>query len=468
MRNSKGHDQKIRTVEKLTTNEETIKMEKQDIIPTLRKHLLIDGFDDIVVDLEKSQGSWIHDSLTGKKVLDFFSFFASAPIGFNHPEIMKKKFQKELAIAATNKPSCSDFYTEQQANFVEIMSKHVIPKGFPHLFLISGGALAVENALKTAFDWKVRKNIANGKGEKGGEVMHFTNAFHGRTGYTLSLTNTADPRKYMYFPMFDWPRIEGPAAKFPLDQYASEIEEKEKKAIEQMEKVFKKRKNKIAAILIEPIQGEGGDIHFRKEFFQELRRLADEYEAMLIFDEVQTGMGLTGTPEKTDGPGLWAYEHYGVKPDIIAFGKKTQVCGIMVSERVDEVEKNVFKESSRINSTFGGVLSDMVRAGKYIEIIVKEKLADNARDMGARLMKHLYEMAEVDDRITNVRGLGLMCAFDLPTPELRDALRKKVYENNVIILPCGTHSIRFRPPLNISTEEIDIGIEAVKKSLKEI
>ncbi|MCG3218271.1 MAG: aminotransferase class III-fold pyridoxal phosphate-dependent enzyme, partial [Candidatus Heimdallarchaeota archaeon] len=364
-------------------------MEKQDIIPTLRKHLLVDGFDDIVVDLEKSQGSWIHDSLTGKKVLDFFSFFASAPVGFNHPEIKKKKFQKELAIAATNKPSCSDFYTEQQANFVEMMSKHVIPKGFPHLFLISGGALAVENALKTAFDWKVRKNLADGKGEKGDEVMHFTNAFHGRTGYTLSLTNTADPRKHMYFPKFDWPRIEGPVAKFPLDKYASEIEEKEKKAIEQMEKVFKKRKNRIAAILIEPIQGEGGDNHFRKEFFKELRRLADEYEAMLIFDEIQTGLGLTGTPENTDGPGLWAYEHYGVKPDIIAFGKKTQVCGIMVSDRVDEVEKNVFKESSRINSTFGGVLSDMVRCTKFIEIIVNERLTDNARDMGAHLMKHL-------------------------------------------------------------------------------
>jgi L-lysine 6-transaminase len=443
-------------------------MEKQDIIPTLRKHLLVDGFDDIVVDLKKSQGSWIHDSLTGKKILDFFSFFASAPIGFNHPEIMKKNFQKELAVAATNKPSCSDFYTEQQATFVEAMSKHVIPKGFPHLFLISGGALAVENALKTAFDWKVRKNIANGKGEKGEEVMHFTNAFHGRTGYTLSLTNTADPRKHMYFPKFDWPRIEGPVAKFPLDKYAEEIAEKEKKAVEQMEKAFKKRKNKIAAILIEPIQGEGGDNHFRKEFFQELRRLADENEAMLIYDEVQTGMGLTGTPEKTDGPGLWAYEHYGVKPDIIAFGKKTQVCGIMVNERVDEVEKNVFKESSRINSTWGGNLVDFVRSQRYIEIIVKERLSDNARDIGAHLMKHLHEMAAIDDRITNVRGLGLMIAFDLPTPELRDDFRKKVYANDVIILPCGTHSIRFRPPLNISADEIDHGIDVIKKVIKEI
>ena len=128
----------------------------------------------------------------------------------------------------------------------------------------------------------------------------------------------------------------------------------------------------IAALIIEPIQGEGGDNHFRKEFFHTLRRLCDEYDMMFILDEVQTGVGLTGK--------MWAYQHFDFEPDILAFGKKTQVCGIMVSNRVDEVKDNVFKVSSRLNSTWGGNLVDMVRCQKYLEVIKEENLVKNCRN----------------------------------------------------------------------------------------
>ncbi len=421
---------------------------------TLSKYMLVDGFP-VVVDLEKSHGSFLVDAITGKEYVDFFTFFASAPIGFNHPKMTTPEFIEKLGKVAVNKPSNSDLYTVEMAEFVETFATIAKPDYMKHLFFVSGGALAVENALKTAFDWKVRKNLKKGKGEKGYKVIHFKQAFHGRTGYTLSLTNTFDPRKTMYFPTFDWPRIDNPKLRFPItDEVIKEVEEAEKKAIQQIKDVIAKDGDDIACLIIEPIQGEGGDNHFRKEFFKELETICKESDIMFIVDEVQTGIGLTGK--------MWAYQHFDIKPDIIAFGKKTQVCGIMVSDRVDEVENNVFVESSRINSTWGGNLVDMVRSTKYLQIIDEEKLVDNAAKMGEYLMKKLNEMAERKP-ITNIRGKGLFCAFDLPNTDHRDKVFSAGLEKGVLILKSGEKSIRFRPPLNIKQEEIDKGLSILEE-----
>jgi L-lysine 6-transaminase len=215
----------------------------------------------------------------------------------------------------------------------------------------------------------------------------------------------------------------------------------------------------IAALIIEPIQAEGGDNHFRKEFFYELRRLCNEHEMMFILDEIQTGVGLTGK--------MWAHEHFDFQPDILAFGKKTQVCGIMVGKRVDEIRDNVFEVSSRLNSTWGGNLVDMVRCQKYLEIINEENLVKNAEIQGERLLEGLEEIAQkYPEKISNARGRGLMCAFDLPTTEKRDELKKNLYENNLMILGCGATTIRFRPPLIISSDELDEALEIVEKTVK--
>ena len=153
----------------------------------------------------------------------------------------------------------------------------------------------------------------------------------------------------MYYPQFDWPRIVNPRITFPLDgDNTKQVEALEKKALEQIRAVLFKEREDLAAIIIEPIQGEGGDNHFRAEFFQSLRDICDENDLMFIMDEVQTGMGLTGR--------FWAHEHVNVKPDILGFGKKFQVCGTLASRRVDQVSCNVFEERSRISSTFGGGL----------------------------------------------------------------------------------------------------------------
>ena len=416
----------------------------QDI---LRKYMLVDGFN-ITLDLEKSKGAYIYDSITNKNFLDFFSFVASNPIGLNHPKLMTDDFIRKIGKVAITKPSLSDIYVKEQAEFVDTFFRIAVPSYFKHSFFIEGGALAVENAIKAAIDWKVQKNFRKGyKEEKGHQIIHFKHAFHGRSGYTLSLTNT-DPIKIKYFPKFDWPRITNPKVKFPLnDENLSAVKKEEEKAISEIKDAIAKNKDDIAGLIIEPIQGEGGDNQFRKEFFLKLREICDEDEIMFIIDEVQTGIGMTGK--------WWAHQHY-VQPDIISFGKKMQVCGILSTDRIDEIEDNVFKVSSRINSTWGGNIVDMVRSQRILEIIQEDNLVQNAEIMGKYLLNKIYELQnKYPEKIDNGRGVGLFAAFDCETSELRNKIISTAMENNLIILGSGEKSLRFRPNLAIKQEEID-------------
>ncbi|UCF12433.1 MAG: L-lysine 6-transaminase [Thermoplasmatales archaeon] len=431
-----------------------------DVHKTLSKYMLVDGLD-LVLDLKKSKGCRIYDSSKRKYMLDCFSFFATLPLGCNHPKLTKSEFIKKMGELAVNKPTNSDLYTTEMAEFVKSFKKYAVPDHFQHLFFVSGGALAVENGLKTAFDWKMRKNIEKGNGDKlGTQIIHFKEAFHGRTGYTLSLTNTFNFNKIKYFPKFNWPRIINPKITFPLtEKNLKNVKELEKQALSEIEQALCENPDDIAALIIEPIQGEGGDNHFRKEFFLELRRLCNEHEMMFILDEIQSGVGLTGK--------MWAYQHYDFEPDIIAFGKKTQVCGIIVGKRVDEIEDNVFAVSSRLNSTWGGNLIDMVRCQKYLEIIEEERLIKNAEIQGKHLLEGLEELAQkYPNKIYNARGRGLMCAFDLPTPEKRDEIKEILYANDLIVLGCGATTIRFRPPLIISSKEVDEALTILDKAVK--
>ena len=436
-----------------------MRVEATQVREVLGKHILTDGYDPII-DLNKSHGSWLIDERDGTEYLDMFSMFASGVVGYNHPYIIKNS--ERLILASHNKTTLSDIYNSYFAEFVETFSKTAIPDYLPHTFFIEGGALAVENALKVAFDWKVRKNIKVGRGKLGSKIIHFNQAFHGRSGYTLSLTNTSDPRKTMYFPMFDWPRISNPKLSFPItDVVLEEVIQKEQQAMEQIKSAIHEHPYDIAAIIIEPIQGEGGDNHFRDEFMTSLRQICDENEMMFIMDEVQTGIGITGK--------WWAHQYFSSKPDIISFGKKAQVCGILANKRVDEVEQNVFSESSRINSTFGGNLTDMVRFQLILEIIENENLLENARDMGNILLKGLQNLTvEFPAFVTNARGLGLFAAFDLPSPIERDKLLSKLLKNKLMILPSGDQSIRFRPHLNVKAEDLNLALEITHTSLKSV
>lgn len=427
---------------------------------TLSKHILADGYD-LTFDMEKSKGVYIYDAKYDRTLLDFFTCFASVPLGYNHPKMVNdEEFMKNLMLAALTNPSNSDIYTTQYAQFVETFSRVGIPDYLPHAFFIAGGGLAIENALKVAMDWKVQKNFKKGyTKERGMKVLHFEKAFHGRTGYTLSLTNTL-PDKTKWFAKFDWPRVSTPTIKFPFtDEGYENLKQREALSIAQIKQAFADNKDDICAIIIEPIQSEGGDNHIRQEFLEQLRQLSDANECFLIYDEVQTGVGLTGK--------FWAHEHFGEKarPDILVFGKKMQVCGILVGNKVDQIETNVFKISSRINSTWGGNLVDMVRSSKILEIIEEDNLLSNAASVGNYLQESLLKLSEKHGQISNVRGRGLLTAFDFPNKETRDKFIAKGMEENVMFLGSGDKTIRFRPALIIEEKHIDTGLEILEKIL---
>ena len=452
-------DESVRTEENPTTKN-PVKIAPNEVHTTLAKHMLVDGFD-LIIDLKRSQGAYVYDSRYNKRYLDFFTFFASGSVGLNHPKLTSPEFLEKLGYVAVNKVSNSDAYTVEMAEFVETFGRIAKPEYLPYVFFVDGGALAVENALKTAFDWKVRKNFIKGyTEERGRQVIHFRRAFHGRSGYTLSMTNT-DPTKTNYFPKFRWPRIHNPAIEFPLrKENLAHVQKAEAVALQQIKQAIINNPDDIAALIIEPIQCEGGDNHFRKEFFTQLRTICDESDILLVFDEVQTGVGITGK--------MWAHEHF-VKPDLMVFGKKTQICGFLCSRRIDDVLENVFHKSSRINSTFGGNLVDMVRFQRILEIINEEKLVENAATVGTHLLAKLEGLQdEFPGLVSNARGRGLLCAVDLDTAQSRDQLRSKSYDDGLILIGCGDRAIRFRPPLNITKLEIDEGIRIIRQALVEI
>src|SRR5438309_5507702 len=265
-----------------------------NVLGTLEQHILLDGFK-VVVDLEKSRGSYLYDAATGHQLIDLYGFFGSMPVGFNHPYFERDDVKRDLLRAAKVKIANSDVYSEGYAEFVETFSRVCGLAPLERYLFVEGGALAVENCLKAAMDWKVRKNMAAGHGERGTDILHFRHAFHGRTGYTMSLTNT-DPRKTDLFAKFDWPRVSTPYlnVSLPESERERDVIEREKKSEQEIRALIEKRKIDICAIIIEPIQGEGGDNHFRGEWLQTLRRICDEHEMLLIYDEVQCGMGATG------------------------------------------------------------------------------------------------------------------------------------------------------------------------------
>jgi L-lysine 6-transaminase len=426
-----------------------------EVLETIEQHVLLDGFK-VVVDLDKSRGSYLYNAVSDKRLIDLYGFFGSMPVGFNHPYFDDPAVKRDLFRAAKVKIANSDVYSEGYAEFVETFERVVGLPPLEHYLFIEGGALAVENCLKAAMDWKVRKNMAAGHGERGTEVLHFRRAFHGRSGYTMSLTNT-DPRKTDLFAKFDWPRVSCPHIDFSLPEAErdADVRAREANAEREINQFIDQRNIGICAIIIEPIQGEGGDNHFRGEWLQKLRKICDENDILLIFDEVQCGMGATGRN--------WCCEHFNVVPDLLAFGKKAQVCGVMAGPRIDEVKDNAFRLSSRLNSTWGGNFTDMVRSTHYLRIIEEERLVENAAKVGAYFLKQLRNLQQEEPLISAARGRGLFVAFDLPDAKTREEFWKGFFDLGVLTLRSGENSIRFRPPLDITAEVIDEAIDAMRK-----
>ena len=429
------------------------------VLKSLEQHVLLDGFQ-IVFDLELSRGSYMFDAATLHRLIDLYGFFGS------EPGRLQSSALRQAGGESRSPPRGQDQDRELGCLFGGVCgissrpsrASPVCRRSSRYLF-IEGGALAIENTLKAAMDWKVRKNMAAGLGERGTEILHFRHAFHGRSGYTMSLTNT-DPRKTDLFAKFNWPRVSTPSIDFSLPETEREndVIACEKKSEREIMKFVSERGVDIAGIIIEPIQGEGGDNHFRGEWLQTLRRICDENEMLLIFDEVQCGMGTTGKN--------WCCQHFGVLPDLLAFGKKVQVCGVMAGPRLDEVKDNAFRLPSRLNSTWGGNFTDMVRSKHFLQIVEEENLVENAAKVGARIVESLHEIASGCSMMSAVRGRGLFIAFDLPDPATRDALWKSLYEAGLLVLKSGARAIRFRPALDLTPEVADEAMAILRQQCR--
>lgn len=436
-----------------TVRYHSTRLEPAEVFETLDRSILADGFR-FVLDLEASRGTDLVDALTGRHYLDLFSFFASNALGMNHPGLTEPAMRAELGRVATHKPSNSDVYTVALAEFVDTFRRVLADPALPHFFFIEGGALAIENALKVAFDYKSRLNQSRGRSAAlGSQVMHLRYAFHGRSGYTMSLTNT-DPVKTDRYPKFDWPRLTAPYIGTDRDGRPRDVAALEAQAIAEAEAAFAANGDDIAAFICEPIQAEGGDHHFRPEFLQAIERIVHQHEALFIVDEIQTGVGLTGT--------TWAYQQLGLHPDIVAFGKKTQVCGIMAGRLVDTVPDNALVTSGRLNSTWGGNLTDMVRARRIMEVIEADHLVDHARQLGVWLLDQLRQLAgKYPGLMTDPRGRGLMCAFSLPSGRLRSEFFAGLLDHHVMMIGSGDRTVRFRPPLTVTQAELAQGLAAI-------
>lgn len=434
---------------------ESKSMNASRVLESLEQHILLDGFR-IVIDLEKSRGSYLYDAATGHRLIDLYGFFGSMAVGFNHPHFDLPEVQRDLLRAAKVKIANSDVYSLAYAEFVETFARVVGLPPLERFLFIEGGALAVENTLKAAMDWKVRKNMAAGRGERGTEILHFRHAFHGRSGYTMSLTNT-DPRKTDLFAKFDWPRVSCPFIDFSLasKEREADVAAREKQAEQEILDCVAKRGIDIAAIIIEPIQGEGGDNHFRGEWLQTLRRICDAHEMLLIFDEVQCGMGATGR--------TWCCQHFGVLPDLLAFGKKAQVCGVMAGPRLDEVKDNAFRLPSRLNSTWGGNFTDLVRSTHILRIIEAENLIEHAGKVGNYFLEQLLAFQSEEPTISAVRGRGCFMAFDLPDGKTREEFWKGLFDLGLLTLRSGENSIRFRPALDLTSEVVDEAMDLIRQ-----
>jgi L-lysine 6-transaminase len=423
------------------------------------REVLVGDFLPMLVDVERSSGSYLWDEVRDGPVLDMGMYFSSAPLGHNPAAVTTASADLALRAAARVKPSNPDFANPLLDEFVADFRRVMMPDAMSHLFVIDGGALAVENALKVAFDWKAQ--VASIRDTDALSVLHLRHAFHGRSGYTLSLTNT-DPVKTAGYPAFDWPRVPAPALGEDggPDPDGGELTVEEAAALEEIEAVLVAEGHRIACFVYEPIQGEGGDRHIGGRFLRAVEDLCVRHDVLTVADEVQTGGGLVGR--------RWAHEALGLAPDLVAFGKRLQVCGVLGGRRVADLATNAFVTPSRISSTWGGSLVDMVRFSLLYSAIDRDGVFDRAAALGPTMRAGLEDLATGSGgRLSAPRSRGLWGALSVETPELRNSVVElALSEGDCVLLPCGTRSIRWRPSLLVTENELARSFDVVRDALR--
>ena len=390
----------------------------------------------IKIDFEKSEKSYLFDKNRKKKLLDFFGMFSSLPLGYNHP-IFGDEFKEEILRVAPIKINNCFISSEETLEFDDAFTAYA-PEVFKHFYYCCTGSLAVEAAVKTAIEYlRSKSQVANPK------VICFSNSFHGINGWGSFFTSREGNTKNRLegYPQYCATVVKSPQGEDKDDQIRKALHDTE----------IEISTGNVAAILVEPMQSTFGDIYFSTELLVGLRYLCDQFDIPLIFDEVQTGFGASGKK--------WYYEHLRIMPDILIFGKKTQLSGIMVQEKFSTIFKQPYK---KLEATWDATPTDMIRCKYIIKAYKEENLLDNATKMGSYLLEELNKI----EGVLNPRGVGCLLAFDLETQELRDRFALRCIDNNLIVNTAEENTIRLRPNLNVSYNECTEALATIESAIQ--
>lgn len=412
----------------------------------LKRHTFSD-LSNIIIDHNRSKGLWAVDLSNGKKYFDCTSLFNTAPIGFNHHLLVYEENDKFNGVSYLQSPT-KGVYTCWYADFIETFVKKAAPENFNHIVCGSNIDDAIDSALKLSFHYTSQRLKLKPSFTKSLDVIYFAESYHGNSPYALSVS---DVKNYSG-PLFNWTKVNNPKVDFCNND---SIEKSEEITLSQIKDALSK--GNVASIIVEPIQDEGGNNLFRGDFLQELRKLANESKALLIFDESKIGFGPSGS--------WWCFERFGVTPDIIIFGGRTQVAGLLLHDKLAETKEEFFKINRKdICLSLNNSIPDMVRSMVYLKVIEKEDLVKKAKKVGEYFLAKLRELEAVSAQVKNTRGVGTLLAFDLPDKIKREKVLKKLQEN-LLIQGCGEKSIKFRPALTFGKEDADLLLDYVKKAL---
>ncbi|KAG2212294.1 hypothetical protein INT47_001653 [Mucor saturninus] len=418
-----------------------------------------------VADFAKSKGNYIVDA-DGNILLDVFAQIASIPVGYNNPAFLALGQQPAFQTALANRAALGVNPNVDWVDSVEQAFMAVAPQGMDNVFTVMCGSCANENAFKTAFMYKAAKRRGDRdfnlqeinscmKNKAPGSpddmtILSFNQGFHGRLFGSLTATASKAIHK-LDIPAFDWPKATFPQLKYPLGEHVEHNKQVEAAALKEVEELITKAKKPVAAVVIEPIQSEGGDNHASPDFFRKLQSICQSNDVLFIVDEVQTGVGATGT--------FWAHEAWNLPspPDMVTFSKKFQAAGFYLSPRLRPAQ------AYRLYNTWMGDPVRAMQAAAIVQEIKDKDLLTNVQEVGKYLQENLTEMTKYTP-ISNIRGQGAFIAFDLPDGQKRDTFLSDMRQRGVNIGGCGDRTVRLRPMLTFQRPHADILLDTMKDS----
>ncbi|TRY75786.1 hypothetical protein TCAL_01296 [Tigriopus californicus] len=404
-------------------------------------------------DMYKSQGNYLAD-VDGNVFLDCFMQIASIPLGYNHPAILESLSKPHNVQLMANRPAMGWFPTEDWAVKMRELFMSVAPKGLDQVYPMMCGTCSNENGIKLMFqrymhhqrggrtDFNEEELTSTMKHEAPGSpdlsILAFKGAFHGRTVGLLSCSHSR-PIQGVDIPTKKWPKAEFPRYRYPLQSFEQENKVEDDRCLATVEEqIYNQTQlgSPVAGIIVEPIQAEGGDYHGSNYFFQQLGKITRKHNISLLFDEVQTGGGATGT--------MWCHDQFDMEhgPDIVTFSKK------MLSGGIYHNQDHRPAQPGRIINTWVGDPHKIVMLEAVLQTIQRDNLLTRVRRSGDVMVKGLLELEEMyPDLVHSSRGRGTFCAIDASTAEIRDAIINQMKLVGVLVGGCGTQTIRLRPSL---------------------